>query len=90
MTRPALTLAGMSFAIALTDEQWELVADLFDEIDGLARVRDALDGDLGAELGALLSRAEVRATRRRVAELLADGSFPMPSATWPAIPWPAF
>jgi transposase len=23
-------LAGMSFAIALTDEQWELVADLFD------------------------------------------------------------
>lgn len=27
--RPA-TLAAMSFAIALTDEQWELVADLFD------------------------------------------------------------
>jgi hypothetical protein len=23
-------MAGMSFAIALTDEQWELVADLFD------------------------------------------------------------
>jgi putative transposase len=25
-------MAGMSFAIALTDEQWELVADLFDPV----------------------------------------------------------
>ena len=24
-------MAGMSFAIALADEQWELVADLFDQ-----------------------------------------------------------
>ena len=30
LTRLAVRLAGMSFAIALTDEQWELVADLFD------------------------------------------------------------
>jgi len=30
LTPRAATMAGMSFAIALTDEQWELVADLFD------------------------------------------------------------
>jgi len=29
LTPRAATLAGMSFAIALTDEQWELVADLY-------------------------------------------------------------
>lgn len=61
-----------------------------DEIDGLRRIRDALDGDLGTELETLLSRAEVRATARRVAALLETGRFPMPSPTWPAIPWPPF
>jgi putative transposase len=30
LTQPVDRLAAMSFAIALTDEQWELVADLFD------------------------------------------------------------
>jgi uncharacterized repeat protein (TIGR03843 family) len=61
-----------------------------DEIDGLRRIRDALDGDLGTVLETLLSRAEVRATARRVAALLETGRFPMPSPTWPAIPWPPF
>jgi uncharacterized repeat protein (TIGR03843 family) len=61
-----------------------------DEVDGLTRVHDALAGELGGVLGDLLSRSEVRATRRRIAELLADGCFPMPSEHWPAIPWPAF
>jgi hypothetical protein len=61
-----------------------------DELDGLRRIRTALDGDLGTELGRLLSRAEVRATVRRVDALLASGRFPLPSPTWPAIPWPPF
>jgi hypothetical protein len=61
-----------------------------DELDGLERVRSALDGDLARELGALLSRVEVRAMRRRVDELLVSGCFPLPSPTWPAIPWPPF
>ena len=30
LTRLAVRLAAVSFAIALSDEQWELVADLFD------------------------------------------------------------
>ena len=33
---------------------------------------------------------EVAATVERVDELLASGRFPMPSETWPAIPWPPF
>ncbi len=61
-----------------------------DELDGAQRIRAALDGELGATLRTLLSRAEVRATVRRADELLADGCFPFPSPTWPAVPWPPF
>jgi uncharacterized repeat protein (TIGR03843 family) len=61
-----------------------------DEIAGLGRVRDDLDGALGAALTGLLSRAEVSATKRRVDALLDERRFPLPSPTWPAIPWPPF
>jgi hypothetical protein len=61
---------------------------LTDELAGLGRIREGLQGDLGADLRSLLSRAEVRATVRRVDDLLERGVFPLPSPTWPAIPWP--
>ena len=61
-----------------------------DELAGLRRIREALDGDLGEGLRELLSRLEVRATIRRADELLASGRFPFPSPTWPSIPWPPF
>jgi uncharacterized repeat protein (TIGR03843 family) len=61
-----------------------------DELEGLRRIREALDGTLGGELATLLSRREVTATVRRVDRLLASGRFPLPSAEWPAIPWPPF
>ncbi len=61
-----------------------------DELDGLRRIRAALDADLGETLRALLSETEVRATIRRADELLAGGRFPYPSPTWPAVPWPPF
>lgn len=61
-----------------------------DETTGLERVRAALDGDLGATLRSLLLRSEVKATIRRVDALLTIGRFPMPSPTWPAVPWPPF
>jgi len=61
-----------------------------DELAGLQRMREALDGDLGATLRGLLSRAEVRATTRRADALLASGEFPFPSPDWPAVPWPPF
>jgi uncharacterized repeat protein (TIGR03843 family) len=61
-----------------------------DELEGVRRIRVALDGDLGATLRTLLSRTEVRATVRRADALLAEGCFPYPSPTWPAVPWPPF
>ena len=61
-----------------------------DEADGVERVRDGLERDLGLTLAGLLSRAEVRATARRTEALLASGCFPYPSPDWPAIPWPPF
>ena len=61
-----------------------------DELVGLRRIRDGLDGDLGATLRTLLGRTEVRATIRRVDALLTGERFPLPSPTWPAVPWPPF
>jgi uncharacterized repeat protein (TIGR03843 family) len=61
-----------------------------DELDGRARLAEALRGDLARDLGGLLSRAEVAATRRRVDSLLETRRFPLPRPDWPAIPWPPF
>lgn len=41
-------------------------------------------------LGTLITADEVDHTMARVAALLADGCFPRPGDTWPAIPWPPF
>ena len=60
------------------------------ELASVRRVRDALDGELGEELGRLLEPGEVTATVRRADRLLRSGRFPQPSATWPAVPWPPF
>jgi quinol monooxygenase YgiN len=35
-----------------------------------------------------LSRAEVRAARDRLGALVDAGTFPMPGAEWPSLPWP--
>ena len=61
-----------------------------DELDGLQRIRTALDGELAETLGELLSRHEVRATTRRTEALLATRRFPFPAPDWPAVPWPPF
>jgi uncharacterized repeat protein (TIGR03843 family) len=61
-----------------------------DELDGLARLRDALRGDLARNLAGLVSRGEIAATRRRVDDLLETRRFPLPRPDWPAIPWPPF
>ncbi|HSK51385.1 MAG TPA: SCO1664 family protein [Clostridia bacterium] len=61
-----------------------------DELAGLERLCDALNGPLAETLRELLSPGEVEATRRRVDGLLAAGRWPLPSPHWPAIPWPPF
>ncbi|MGJ3559131.1 SCO1664 family protein [Streptomyces sp. INA 01156] len=45
-------------------------------------------GALAASLAPLITRAEIDATRARVASLLASGTHPQPGGRWPAIPWP--
>jgi uncharacterized repeat protein (TIGR03843 family) len=57
-------------------------------VDVLQRLAKALGGELGEELGGLLTRAEVEATRRRVRRLLESGRHPVPGGRWPAVPWP--
>jgi uncharacterized repeat protein (TIGR03843 family) len=59
-----------------------------DAVDVLRSLRRDLDGRLGAQLGELLTGAEVRRTRARIDRLLASRRHPEPSDEWPAIPWP--
>lgn len=59
-----------------------------DATDVLRALRSDLDGDLAADLAALLSPAEVRRTVERVDRLLASGLFPRKPLRSPAIPWP--
>ncbi len=60
------------------------------ELEVVQSVAAALDGSLGAALGELLTRREVRTTARRTAALLESGRFPQPDPTRPALPWPPF
>ena len=61
-----------------------------EERDGVARVLDGLDGELGQGLAELLSAEEVDALAERCTRLLDDGIFPAPSGLTPAVPWPLF
>ncbi|GAA3540590.1 SCO1664 family protein [Aeromicrobium flavum] len=61
-----------------------------DEVAGVRRVRDGLDGELGQALDALLDEPELTALARRCDRLLADSRFPAPEGDMPAVPWPPF
>ncbi|MFJ2772340.1 SCO1664 family protein [Streptomyces sp. NPDC087300] len=59
-------------------------------LGALRTLRDALKAgaDLAERLAALITPAELDATRARVAALLSSGKHPEPGGEWPAIPWP--
>ncbi|MEV0172475.1 SCO1664 family protein [Streptomyces sp. NPDC050803] len=59
-------------------------------VEALKGLREALepDGTLTTTLAALITAAEIDATRARVEALLTSGRHPEPSGEWPAIPWP--
>ncbi len=61
-----------------------------EERAGIECVVEGLHGGLRERLEELLTVAEVDAVDRRCRRLLRDGSFPVPAAGWPSIPWPAF
>jgi uncharacterized repeat protein (TIGR03843 family) len=64
-----------------------LTAEAVEVLGGLREsLRDG--GTLAARLTALLTPAEIDATRARVEALLSSGRHPEPGGQWPAIPWP--
>jgi uncharacterized repeat protein (TIGR03843 family) len=73
---------------------WGWAQERLDPEDRAAveRLGEALagSGPLRGLLEELLTGVEVDALERRVRRLLAKGRMPLPSASWPAIPWPAF
>ena len=60
------------------------------EVAGVERVREQLDGALGAQLSDLLDDDELAALATRCDRLLRTGTFPGPSGDMPAFPWPFF
>jgi len=61
-----------------------------DERAVLSRLHDGLTGDLGEELGPLLTGDELKATSRRIEALLSSGVMPRPDRNRPAVPWPPY
>jgi uncharacterized repeat protein (TIGR03843 family) len=70
--------------------QWRGLPLTDEAVDVLSRLRADLEGPLGEALHEHLTGREVRATIRRVDNLLASRVHPEPSEDWPAIPWPPF
>ena len=67
------------------------VADREDPAEALRRLSAGLaDGWLAEDLGAHLTRAEVKATRTRIDLLVASRVHPLPPEDWPAVPWPPY
>ena len=71
---------------------WQWADEPFteDEISILRKAQALLSGELGRLLAPLLTEIEIQETARRVTDLLASGTFPLPNPDWPAVPWPAF
>lgn len=71
---------------------WGWIGEPLDsgELDGVARVRRALDGSLGALLEPLLTATEIAAFADRCDRVLADPRFPEPAGMMPPLPWPLF
>jgi hypothetical protein len=61
-----------------------------DEVAMLERLKRNLGGDLRKRLLELLTPAEVKATERRIDDLLSRRRFPLPDRDRPVIPWPPF
>ena len=70
--------------------QWANEPFTGEEITLLERAQSEIAGELGQQLSPYLTEVEIRETARRVADLLENGTFPLPNPDWPAVPWPAF
>lgn len=59
-------------------------------VEAFGALRQALDGELTAQLHQHITPREVDALRARLHAALANPVHPTPNAEWRAIPWPAF
>lgn len=61
-----------------------------EELEGVDRVSEGLDGELGQNLADLLSAEEIASAAVRCARLRLTGRFPAPAGEMSAVPWPLF
>lgn len=61
-----------------------------EELDGIDRVTEGLDGQLGRSLADLLSAEEIASLGARCSLLSSARQFPSPDGQMPAVPWPLF
>jgi uncharacterized repeat protein (TIGR03843 family) len=95
---PGLRLHGVDHGVCFSVDPklrtvlwaWRGTPIATDELAVLARLRAALDAELGAALADLLEPTEIEATRARLDALLGSGQFPEPGDDWPAVPWPPY
>lgn len=85
---------GLTFHVEtkLRTVLWGWLGDALtaEELDGVDRVSEALQGDLGRELADLLTVDEITALAARCARLRSAGQFPAPGGQMSAVPWPLF
>ena len=60
------------------------------ELDGVTRVSEGLDGDLGQSLAGLLTAEETATLAERCTVLSTTKYFPTPRSNMSAVPWPLF
>jgi uncharacterized repeat protein (TIGR03843 family) len=61
-----------------------------DELEGVDRIGEGLQGALGDDLADLLSAPEIAALAARCSAVRSAGRFPEPAGGMPAVPWPLF
>lgn len=85
---------GLTFHVAdeLRTVLWGWLGEALgaEERDGVGRVLEGLDGELGRGLAGWLGAEEIGALVECCAGLLDDGRFPARSGLTPAVPWPLF
>ncbi|MDQ0633727.1 putative repeat protein (TIGR03843 family) [Arthrobacter pascens] len=71
---------------------WGWLGDVLtvEELEGIDRVKEGLDGELGRNLADLISAEEIASAAARCARLRLEGRFPAPSGEMSAMPWPLF
>jgi uncharacterized repeat protein (TIGR03843 family) len=71
---------------------WGWLGDplIAEELDGIDRVSEALNGELGRDLADLLTAEEIASLAARCARMRSAARFPAPRGEMPAVPWPLF